>query len=208
MGERADHLRPLSCTWHSLCQVRAGNVEGERGGITVFVEGTKVSALTALGFKPEPMVTAAANRDQLGLMVAFDLWVLNVDRGAHNVFVIVEDGRPYVRLIDHGHTLLLPRTDKGADPAPADWEAFVDSDVLETAEMMQRLLSNNYLKQFVGNDDILAGAKVISENVSTEVIDVAVEAVPEEFFFSDRSSIGRLLRKRKERLPAHLGEVK
>src|SRR5215211_531509 len=132
-------LLEVPCT-----ECRAGVVEGVRGVISVFMEGNKVSMLEAMGFAAEPVVRAAVNRNQFGTFVSLDVWSMNIDRGAHNAYVTMDSGRPILRLIDHGHTLLLPRQEKGADPAPADWDTFVGTDRFKEKALTQRLLQENY----------------------------------------------------------------
>jgi hypothetical protein len=49
-------------------------------------------------FAPDPVVRASVNRDQFGLIVSLDVWVMNTDRGSHNVYITLDDGRPTLRL--------------------------------------------------------------------------------------------------------------
>jgi hypothetical protein len=178
-------------------EAHAGEVEGEVGAITVFMEGHKLSELEQAGYRVATLLDVALNRDQLGLIVAFDVLILNIDRSAGNLFITTEEGRPRLRLLDHGHTLLLPRSEKGADPPPSDWDAWVTSGVLETPEMAQRLSS--YLRQFVEKEEIVSGAERIAE-LSDQDLEKAVDRVPEEFIFCRRSAILGLLQNRRDRL--------
>jgi hypothetical protein len=187
-------------------EARAGHVEGEAGAITVFMEGRKISELEQAGFQIAPVLEAALNRDQFGLVVALDLWLLNVDRGAHNLFITTEEGRPRVRLIDHGHTLLLPRTDKRAEPPPEDWEAFVLSGVLDDAEMTRRIIEGSYLRPYVTPEEIKAGARTIAQ-VRDDHIDEIVDAVPDEFLHAPPQAISTLLKHRRSAIPRSLEEV-
>lgn len=186
-------------------EARAGYADGEAGAITVFMEGRKVSELEAGGFRAQPVLDAALNRDQFGLVVALDVWLLNIDRGSHNLFITTEEGRPRVRLIDHGHTLLLPRSEKRAEPAPDDWEAFVVSGVLEERAVTERTL-NSYLRPHVTTEEIKAGARTIAQ-VGDAEIERIVEAVPDEFFRAPRRAISTLVMHRRDALAHCLEEA-
>jgi hypothetical protein len=186
-------------------EARAGSVEGQRGAIVTFANGRKLSELEAQGFRVAPLLDAALNRHQFGLIVAFDVWTLNVDRGAHNLFIPVEQGRPVLNLIDHGHTLLLPRESKHADPAPADWEEFVASGVLEDASMTQLVLSS-YLRPYAAPEDIKGGVETITR-VGDDVIEGVVDAVSDEFLCCPRPAMIRLLINRRDELARCLEEA-
>jgi hypothetical protein len=192
---RLADLLDLQCT-----EVRAGAVEGVRGAINVFMEGNKVSSLNGLGFQAEQVVRAAVNSDQFGLIVSLDIWIMNTDRGAQNVYITLEGGRPRVRLIDHGHTLLLPRP---ITPDPEDWDAFVVSGHFEEKAFTERLLGSNYLRSFVTAEEIVAGAGNIT-SLGDDEIRSAVEGVDEQFFFATRDAIVTLLLNRRDRLAACL----
>jgi hypothetical protein len=198
---RLADLLEIPCT-----EVRAGAVEGVRGAVTVFMEGNKVSALQTLGFAPEPVVRNAVNRQQFGLIVSLDVWTMNTDRGSHNVYITLEGGRPTLRLIDHGHVLLLPRSEKGAEPEPDDWDAFVRSDQFDDNAWTERLLNGNYLRAFVTAEEIIDGAGNITSLGDDQIREV-VEAVDEQFFFATRDAVVTLLLKRRDRLAVCLEGV-
>jgi hypothetical protein len=180
-------------------ETHAGFVEEEPGAITLFSHGHKLSEFEALRFHLPPLVEAALNRDQLGLVVAFDIWLLNVDRHTGNLFVTVEDGRTLLNLIDHGHTLLLPREQKKASPAPDDWEEFVVSGALEEPDVTNQTLGN-YLRPFVKAEEIRAGARTIA-NLGDDEIASVVDVVPDGFLCGPPpAAMTRLLTHRKEKL--------
>ncbi|MGZ6580048.1 MAG: hypothetical protein ACXVFE_03555 [Gaiellaceae bacterium] len=182
----------------------AGEVEGEVGALTVFLEGRKLSDLEQAGYRVATIIESALNRDQLGLMAAFDIWILNADRGASNLFVTMEEARPRVRLLDHGHVLLLPRESKRCDPAPPDWEAFVESGELEAAEVTASV--GGYIRQFVSPEELLAGARTIAQ-VGDDAIIEAVQGPPDEFFHCPRAAITKLLIARREALVGCIEEA-
>jgi hypothetical protein len=180
-------------------EAAAGAVEGTRGAITVFLEGRKLSELEFAGYRLEPLMAGALNRAQFGLMAAFDVWLLNVDRGTANLFVTVEGGRPRLRLIDHGHTLLLPREQKKAMPAPADWKEFVVSGVLEQEDLTKQTLGG-FLRAHVASEEIKEGARTIAQ-VEDDAIARVIEAVPEEFFCGPTpDAMASLLTNRRDKL--------
>jgi hypothetical protein len=178
---------------------RAGVVQGIPGAITVFMEGNKVSALQMLGFAAEPVVGAATNRNQFGAIVSLDVWLMNSDRAPHNIFITTTQGRPNVRLIDHGHILLLPRQEKVAEPEPEDWDGFVRAAPFSGDEWTERLLSGNYLRQFVTAEEIVAGAANIT-SLGDDEIRASVEAVDDQFFFAAPDAIVTLLLQRRDSL--------
>jgi hypothetical protein len=165
-----------------------------------------VSSLQELRFSPDPVIRAATNRHQFGLIVSMDVWIMNIDRGAHNVYITLDHGRPTLRLIDHGHVLLLPRNEKGAEPDPDDWEAFVQSGAFEDSGWTERLPSGHYLRPFVSEEEIVAAAGKIT-SLGDGLIREAVEAVDEQFFFATREAVVTLLVRRRERLEACLEAV-
>jgi hypothetical protein len=189
---RLSALLEIPCT-----ECRAGAVEGVRGAVTVFMEGNKVSMLQTLGFAVDPVVAAAVNRNQFGTIVSLDVWTMNTDRGAHNAYVTMESGRPTLRLIDHGHTLLLPREEKGDDPDP---ERFA------TKEWTQRLLAGNFFRPFVADEEIVASAGNIT-SLGDDEVRSAVEAVDEQFFLADRDAMATLLLQRRDSLRTCLEEA-
>jgi hypothetical protein len=182
----------------------AGEVEGEVGALTVFLEGRKLSELEQAGYKVATIIDSALNRDQLGLMGAFDVWILNTDRGPGNLFVTMEEARPRVRLLDHGHALLLPREQKNCAPAPENWDDFVESGQLETAEVTARV--GAYLKQFVSPEELVAGARTIAQ-VGDDAIAEAVQGPAEEFFRCPRSAMNKLLIARRDALVGCIEEA-
>jgi hypothetical protein len=184
-------------------EAQAGIVDGEAGAITVFLEGRKLSELEMGGFRVAPLLEATLNRDQFGLIVGLDLWVLNTDRGSHNLYVTMEEGRPRIRLIDHGHTLLLPREEK-APSRPGDWESFVVSGFLEEPAMTRRALGS-YLRPFTTPEEIREAVRTITQ-VSDETIAAVVDGVPEEFLFCGRGAMTTLLINRRDRLEGCLEE--
>jgi hypothetical protein len=180
-------------------EATAGSVDDESGAITVFLEGRKLSELEVSGRHIRPLVEGALNREQFGLIVAFDVWLLNVDRHTGNLFVTVENGRPRLRLIDHGHTLLLPRETTLASPAPDDWEEFVVSGALEDVQLTRQTLGS-YLRQYVSPEEVKAGARTIAQVRDEAVADV-VHAVPEVFFCGPTpAAVTSLLTNRKNNL--------
>jgi hypothetical protein len=184
-------------------EARAGEVEGELGAIVVFMEGRKLNELHLARFEERPIMEGAANRDQLGLVVAFDVWILNVDRGPHNIFMAVEDGRPSVALIDHGHVLLLPREQKVGPEAPDDWLACVVSDHVNRDELNQSI-RQGHLAQYASPQEIAAGARTIA-GVSDEMIDSAVLGIDERFFCCHPEAIATLLKHRRDGLGESCG---
>jgi hypothetical protein len=185
-------------------EARAGWVNGEPGAITLFLEGRKVQELSALRFAVEPIIASAANRAQVGLMVAFDFWVMNTDRGQHNVFITFEHGRPTIRLIDHGHTLLLPREQKGCSPPPNNWQDFVVSGAFDEQAFNQQV-GRGFLWDLATREEILAGAQTV-RGVPDTTIDSAVAGVDDEFICSDRVALSLLLKHRRDCLVECLGE--
>jgi hypothetical protein len=123
---------------------------------------------------------------------------LNADRGPHNLFLTFEAGRPTLRLIDHGHVLLLPREGKNCSPPPEDWADFVVSGRLEE-EALSRSLLTGYLAQLATAQEVLSGARTIQELPET-AIDDALEPVDDEFFLCGKETIVTLLKHRRERL--------
>jgi hypothetical protein len=189
----------------------AGEVESELGAITVFMEGRKLSELQMMGFQERPVIEGASNRDQLGLIVAFDVWMLNVDRGPANLFVAMEEGRPRIALIDHGHSLLLPRESKvsaaGDSPNSSEkWLECVVSDYPNRPDLAESIRAG-YLSQYVSPQEIVAGARIIAA-VSDETIDGAVEGVDERFFCCHAEAIGTLLKHRRDGIGESCGEGK
>jgi len=184
-------------------EARAGEVEGELGAIVVFMDGRKLSELHLLGFQEKPIVEGAENRDQLGLMIAFDVWILNVDRGPHNIFMAVGDGRPNIALIDHGHVLLLPRDQKGGQPAADDWLTHVVSDHVNREEQNQSI-RQGHLSGYASLQEIAAGARTIAD-VSDATIDSAVSGIDERFFCCHPDAMATLLKHRRDRLGESLG---
>lgn len=186
-------------------EARAAEIDGELGAVVVFMEGRKLSELHLTGFQERPIIEGAVNRNQLGLIVAFDFWIMNADRGAHNVFITFPDGRPRIAVIDHGHSLLLPRSDKVGDHGPENWLEYVVSGHLEREDLSQRL-RQGHLVQYVTPQEVMAGARAIA-GLTDDTIDSAVQGIDERFFCCHPEAIGTLLKHRRDRLEQCLGEV-
>jgi hypothetical protein len=190
-----------------VVEARAGEVEGELGAIVTFMDGHKLSELQMKGFEERPVVEGAANRDQLGLIVAFDVWLLNIDRGPANLFVSHEQGRPRIALIDHGLCLLLPRAHKVGDEnerTEEEWLECVVSDQVNRPDLAQQI-RGGHLAQYVSPQEIVAGSRTIA-GVSDEAIDAAVQGVDERFFSCHAEAIARLVKHRRDGLEDTCGE--